>query len=421
LAGLCVAALCLASLATSRLWAFDLLLNDGYVIDPKNHLAGKYDVAIDHGKITEIAENISPEKATTVVDAKGLYVTPGLVDIHVHVYAGTGQAHMLTGDLSVYPDGHTLPCGVTTVCDAGTSGWRNFADFEQRVIRRSKTRVFAFLNIVGYGMSGESSLEQNLADMDSNITAHTALANRDVIVGIKTAHYLGPDWYAVDHAIEAGELAQVPVMVDFGAFRAERPFQTLVSSKMRPGDISTHCYNMHIPMFDSQGKVLPYLHAAQDRGVAFDVGHGCASFSFRQAIPAVQQGFWPNSISTDLHTSSMLGGMEDMSNLMSKFLNMGMPLTDVVARTTWNPANEIHHPELGNLSVGAPADVAVLKVETGKFGFVDTDPTRMTGTQKIVNELTVRDGAIVWDREGLAVHDWKPSNSPALHKQLVGK
>jgi dihydroorotase len=281
--------------------------------------------------------------------------------------------------------------------------------------------VFAFLNIVGYGMSGESSLEQNQSDMDSNITAHTALVNRDVIVGIKTAHYLGPDWLAVDRAIQAGELAQIPVMVDFGAFRAERPFEQLVTSKLRPGDISTHCYNMHIPMFDSQGQVLSYLRDAQDRGVVFDVGHGCASFSFRQAIPAVQQGFWPNSISTDLHTSSMLGGMQDMSNLMSKFLNMGMPLPEVVARTTWNPANEIHHPELGNLSVGASADVAILKVETGKFGFVDTDPTRMTGTKKIVNEMTLRDGAIVWDREGLAVHDWKPSNSPALHKQLVGK
>src|SRR2546425_2724524 len=160
-------------------------------------------------------------------------------------------------------------------------------------------------------------------------------------------------------------------MVDFGEFRPERPYQDLVLKKLRPGDISTHMYLGAVPMLDDNQKVLPYLFEARKRGVIFDVGHGGCSFLFRQAVPAVRQGFVPDSISTDLHISSMNAGMKNMLNVMSKFLNIGMALDDVVARSTWNPAREIHREEFGNLSVGALADVAVLRVEKGNFGFVD--------------------------------------------------
>ncbi|HZN12147.1 MAG TPA: amidohydrolase/deacetylase family metallohydrolase, partial [Blastocatellia bacterium] len=192
---------------------YDLLLKGGHVIDPKNKTSAIRDVAIANGKVAAVADRVDPAEALKVVDVAGHYVTPGLVDIHVHVYAGTGERGSYAGDNSVYPDGFTFRAGVTTVADAGSAGWRNFADFRQRVIDRSKTRVLAFLNIVGHGMRG-SKFEQDLADMEAKPTADLALRHRGLIVGIKTAHYAGPEWAPVERAVEAGKLAQIPVMVD---------------------------------------------------------------------------------------------------------------------------------------------------------------------------------------------------------------
>jgi len=385
--------------------SYDLLLKGGHLIDAKNKIDAVMDVAIANGRIAAVAANIPAGQALKTVDVSGLYVTPGLVDIHVHVYAGTGQRDAYCGDNSVYPDGFTFRAGVTTVADAGSSGWRNFPDFKDRVIDRSQTRVLAFLNIVGHGMAG--AIEQDVNEMDPKAAAAQAMRYKDIIVGIKTAHYAGPDWTAVDRAVEAGTIAHIPVMVDFGSFRPERPYQELVLKKMRPGDISTHMYLSWVPMLDDHGKVLPYLFAARKRGVIFDVGHGGGSFLFRQAVPAVHQGFWPDSISTDLHIGSMNAGMKNMLNVMSKFLNMGIPLKDVISQSTWAPAREIHHTDLGNLSVGSVADVAVLRVAKGNFGFVDTYGARMRGDRKLVCELTVRDGRVVWDLNGITREDWE--------------
>jgi dihydroorotase len=216
----------------------------------------------------------------------------------------------------------------------------------------------------------------------------------------------------VERAVEAGTIANVPVMVDFGTFRPERPYQELVTRKLRPGDISTHVYNARAPLLDDAGKPSAYLFEARKRGVIFDVGHGGGSFAFRQAIPCVKQGFLPDSISTDLHTGSMNAGMKDMLNLMSKFLNMGMTLADVVMRSTWNPAREFRREELGNLSVGAPADITVLRVERGNFGFIDAGGARMKGTQKLLCELTLRDGRVVYDLNGLTREDWDKQAHP---------
>lgn len=384
---------------------YDLLLKGGHVNDPRNGINSLRDVAIKDGKVAAVAANIPASQAFKTVNVAGLYVTPGLVDIHVHAYASTGM-RAYAGDRSVYPDGFTLRNGVTTVVDAGTSGWRNFPDFKDRVIDRSKTRVLALLNIVGRGMAGANDVEQDLDDMDPQLTAEQAKKFKDIVVGIKTAHYAGPEWTAVERAVEAGTIANIPVMVDFGEFRAERPFQELVLKKLRPGDIYTHTYIGAVPMLDAQGRVLPYLLEARKRGVIFDVGHGGGSFLFRQAVPAVHQGFVPDSISTDLHINSMNSGMKDLLNLMSKFLNMGLPLEDVIARTTWNPAREIKREDLGHLSVGAVADIAVLRLLKGDFGFVDVYGGRMQGTQKLACELTVRNGLVVYDLNGLTRDSW---------------
>ncbi len=397
-------------------WAqehYDLVIHGGEVIDGKNGIHAVRDVAIRDRKIVAVAASLPRYTAAKTIDATGLIVSPGLVDIHVHVYAGTGLKGAYNGDNSIYPDGFTLRSGVTTAVDAGSSGWKNFPDFKDRVIDRAKTRILAFLNIVGGGMSGAG--EQNTSDMDAQAAADMAKRYPETIVGIKSAHFSGPEWIAVDHAVEAGTLASIPVMVDFGTFKPERPYSELVTKRLRPGDISTHMYLKAIDMLDEQGKLKPYLMEARKRGVIFDVGHGGGSFVFRLAVPALKQGWIPDSISTDLHNGSMNAGMKDMLNVMSKFLNLGMSAEDVIVRSTWNPAREIHRPDLGSLSVGNDADIAVLRVEKGHFGFTDSDGLRMMGDSMFACELTVRNGRVVWDRNGISREDWHkyPTTDPA--------
>jgi dihydroorotase len=387
-------------------YKYDLLLRNGHVIDPRNRVSGIRDVAIFDGKIAAVAAKLNPADALKTVDVSGLYVTPGLVDIHGHVYTGTGERRSYAGDNSVYPDGFTLRVGVTTIVDAGGSGWRTFEDFKQRVIERSKTRVLAFLNIVGNGMRG-GAYEQDLSDMDAKPTAEMARRFPGLIVGIKTAHYAGPEWTPVERAVEAGTLANVPVMVDFGTDHAERPVAELVTKKLRPGDIYTHVYSGLRGELDPSGHVNPGLIEGRRRGVIFDVGHGGGSFLWRIAVPAIKQGFLPDSISTDLHIGSMNAGMKDMLNVMDKFLALGLSLDDVIARSTWNPAHEIRQETLGHLSPGAPADVAVLRLERGRFGLVDMYGARMDATERIVCELTIRDGKVVYDLNGISRPDWK--------------
>lgn len=383
---------------------YDLLLQGGHVIDAKNNIDAVRDVAIRDGKIAAVAQRIDPTQAFKVVNVNGLYVTPGLIDIHVHVYAGTGEPRSYVGDNSLYPDGYTFRVGVTTVADAGCAGWRNFEDFKQRIIDRSKTRVLAFINIVGNGMRG-AKFEDNLEDMQAKPTAEMALKYKGLIIGVKTAHYSGPEWTPVEQAVEAGTIANIPVMVDFGANRNERPMSELVTKKLRPGDIYTHCYS---GLRDEQvdGHVNPAMFEARKRGVIFDVGHGGGSFAWRIAVPALKQGFYPDSISTDIHTGSMNSGMKDMVNLMSKFLVMGQSLKDVVAESTWHPAREIKREDLGNLSVGSIADVTVLRVERGDFGYTDMYGARLKGNEKIVAELTLKDGKVVYDLNGITRPDW---------------
>jgi dihydroorotase len=385
---------------------YDLLLRGGRLIDPKNGINAPLDIAIAGGRVASVEQKIDPAEARKVIDVSGFFVAPGLVDMHVHVYASTGEKGSYAGDNSVFPDGFTFRAGVTTVVDAGSAGWRNFEDFREHIIVRSKTRVLAFLNIVGHGMRGRFQFEQDLADMDAGPAAETALRHKGLIVGIKTAHYEGPEWTPVERTVEAGRLAGLPVMVDFGRDYPERPLGELVLKKLRPGDIYTHCYSGLRREQVESGKVNPALWEARRRGVIFDVGHGGSSFLLRIAVPAVREGFLPDSISTDLHIGSMNGGMKDMLNVMGKFLAMGLPLEDVILRSTWNPAREIRHEELGNLSVGAVADVCVLRLEKGDCGFVDGYGARLRGTRRLACELTLRDGKVAFDLNGITRTDW---------------
>ena len=389
---------------------YDILIKGGTVIDVKNELINaKVDVAVADGKIVRVAANIPAEAAKKVILADGMLVTPGLIDIHGHVFWGTDPHGMYSNGMhSVAPDGFTFRSGVTTIVDAGSSGWRNFLEFKEQTVDHSKTRVLAFLNIVGSGMKG-GVIEQNLGDMDPKLTALTAKRYSDIIVGVKLAHYSGHEWEPTEKAVAAGTQAEMPVMVDFGGARPALSLETLFLEKLRPGDIFTHAYaalGSRGRVVDDAGKVEPFAFEAQKRGIIFDVGHGGGSFAFEQVVPAMQQGFWPNSISTDLHIGSMNGGMKDMLNIMSKFLNMDMPIERVIGCATWNPAQYINRTELGHLTEGAVADIAILSLHQGSYGFIDSKGMSMKGNRKLECELTIRDGKVVYDLNGIASPAW---------------
>lgn len=386
---------------------YDLLLKQGHVIDPLNNIDGKMDVAISGGKVAAVAADLNPALAKQTVDVAGHYVTPGIIDIHVHVY------HTREPEgLSVMADSHSFRSGVTTMVDTGTAGAKHFLHFKRTVIDQVKTRVFAYVNIVDLGMIGD--FEQDIRTMDPELCAATVMMYPDICVGVKTAHYWTqlpwdaehPPWAAVDRAVAAGNICKKPVMVDFWPRPPERSYQELILAKMRPGDIHTHVYAQQFPILDEQGKPNRFLFEARERGVIFDVGHGAGSFWFRNAYPAIQNGFSPDSISTDLHTRNVHGVVVDMQTTMSKILNCGMPLQEVIYRSTVTPAREIGHPELGHLSVGAEADVAVFNVLDGDFTFVDCGRAKMKGTKKFDCVMTLRAGEIVFDPTGLSMPFW---------------
>src|SRR5580658_8131776 len=378
---------------------YDMLLKGGHVIDPKNGIDRIMDVGISGGKIAGVAAGIDSAEAKQTVDAAGLYVTPGLIDIHVHVYLWQEP-----GGEAAQADAHSFRSGVTTMVDAGSSGWKTFPDFKRRIIVPSKTRILAFLNIVGAGMG--TGKEDDPSEMDAQAAAKTAKDNPDIIVGFKSAHYAGPGWESVGGAVKAGELTGLPVMVDFGRVNATRNINALFLDKLRPGDIYTHCFSGHREELLENGKMNPAMEAGRKRGILFDIGHGAGSFYWYVAVPAYAEHFYPDSISSDLHINSMNAGMKDMTNIMSKLMSLGSSLQDVVRMSTFNAAKEIRRPLLGNLDPGSDADVAVLRLDHGNFGFVDSAGAKKSGTQLLVCEMTLRGGKVMWDLNGRASQDW---------------
>lgn len=391
----------LSSAISSNAQEYDLLLKNGQVIDPANNINTQMDVAIAGGKIAKVEANISADKAKKVVDVSGLYVCPGLIDIHTHVFVGAKPDTFADGILSLSPDDFSFKSGVTTVVDAGTSGWRNFPLFKDQVINRSKTRILAFLNIAGTGMSEKPS-QEDVSDMDPGKTSETVQKYPDVIVGVKIGHFEGSDWTPFENAVAAAGRSNVPLFVECHLPKYSLEDQL---SRMRPGDIITHSFEKvseRMSVIDDKGKVRPFVKQAKARGILFDLGHGGAGFWFSEAIPALRQGLAPDSFGTDLHRFSMNAGMKDMLNVMSKYLSMGMTLEELIVKATSAPAKSIKRPDLGHLGEGAVADVAVLGLRNGNFGFVDAGGNRIEGKQKFEAELTVREGKIVWDLNGIS-------------------
>jgi len=383
---------------------YKTIIKGGKLIDPKNNMNELMDIAIQNGKIAKVAKNIDPALGEQIVNAKGMYVSPGLVDIHAHVFWGTQpNSYLSNGDVGVTADGFSFRSGVTTLVDCGGAGYKSFDTFKKNVIDKSQTRILSFLNIVGEGMRG-GDYEQDISDMDSKLAAKAALDNKEHVVGFKLAHFNNPDWLPVERVVEAGKLADMPVIIDFGG--GKLPIEDLFFKYLRPGDIYTHVFtelDRRDPIVDLKTRQLrSFVIPAQKRGIIFDVGFGGGSFNFNQAIPAIKAGFLPDVMGTDLHTGSMNGSMKDQLNVLSIHLAMGMDLQSVIERSTWKPAQAIKRTELGHLSEGAIADVTILSLREGKFGFRDIAMNRQEGTQKLECEMTIKGGKIVYDLNAIA-------------------
>ena len=403
---------------------FDILLTGGTVIDPANQLNEPMELAIKDGKIARVAKHIEKTSARKVVDVTGCYVTPGLVDMHCHRYPSFPVAE--DGLACIHPEAHLFQTGVTTAVDAGTCGIRDFVHFKENLIDKTKVRVLAMINIADGGMVNLES-EQRLSDFHPKAVAGMAASFPETVVAIKTAHYwVGkpftkehPAWASVDRTLEAARLCGLPAMFDFQPTLPERSYQELVLEKMEAGDIHTHMYAQQFPVIDENGKVSEFLFIARERGVLFDLGHGAGSFWLRNAIPAWEQGFQPDTLSTDLYFDNVAGPVFGLTYIMSKYLNIGMPLEEIIFRTTLRPAQVIHHPELGTLSEGSCADVAVLSIAEGKFGFEDAGRAKMTGNKKLTCEMTIRAGEIVCDVNARAMCDWETAPEEYWHSPGV--
>ncbi len=424
-----LAFLSLLPVAQAQTPQYDFILKGGHVIDPANNIDGVMDVAVLAGKIAAVQKDIPASSTGKVIDVTGLYVTPGFIDIHVHITYGGAPLNWFDPEARSHTEPYAIPAdlvlqsGVTTVVDAGTAGAESFLLEKESVMDHATVRVLAFLNIVANGMSG--GLEQDVDQMDVQRCADTIKKYPDLIVGVKTAHYWTDKpwdgehtpWAAVDNAIACGDAANRPVMFDFWP-RPDRTYADLILKKARPGDIHTHVFAQQFPILLPDGKLNPILLEARKRGVIFDVGHGAGSFWFRNAVPAVKQGFLPDSISTDLHIGNYT--ILSYDNVLSKFRSMGVPLNELVKRATVNPAKEIHRPELGTLSVGKEADIAVIEELHGKFGYIDCGWARMDGDYSIAARLTVRAGRVAYDPSGLSMVEWEKARQQYFTSPVMG-
>jgi dihydroorotase len=392
------AALLLCALSLPAQDVYDIILKGGQVVDPKNGRNARMDVAINGRRIAKIAPVIPAVQGRRVVNVGDYYVTPGLIDIHAHVDAQGAS-------LNVNPDHTTLRYGVTTVVDAGSSGAKNFENFKRKVIDRSIVRVLALLNIVGAGMYG-AEVEDDVNEMDVEAAAAMVRKYPEILVGIKTAHFQPANWEAVDRAVKAASLSNSVLMVDFHP-KPGRGYRELILEHMRPGDIHTHFYGRLTPQLDAQKKLQPYMLEARRRGVLFDVGHGSGSLWFRIAVPAIKQGFLPDTISTDLHKSSIMLPRATLTNVMSKFIAMGMTPEQVIERTTANAARAIRRNDIGALDEGGAADIAILELRKGRFAYLDSGHGKLTSDRELRAVMTIRNGRIVWDSEGLSLADWE--------------
>ncbi len=375
---------------------YDLLIKGGKVIDPSQGIEAPRDVAIRNGKVARVEADLAASQAREVVRADGKIVTPGLVDIHAHVFPHVGV-------FGIEPDAYCVHRGVTTVLDAGTTGAFSFAGLQKFVIERAATRIRALLHVVCIGLiAGNSEKMGELEDLrycDSKLAVKVASEHRDLIVGIKVrlSDFLtGPnDLEGMVRARAAADETGLPLVIHIG-----RPYTPLREflARMKKGDVVTHAFNGHPGgLLDDAGKLKPEVGEARARGVLFDVGHGMGSFAFEVMEKCLTQGFLPDTISSDLHALNIQGPVYDLATTLSKFLLLGLSLREVIERSTVRAAGVFNFgAEIGTLRPGAEADVGVFDLQEGKFTFTDAERRTRVGRQKLVPVATVRGGKVFY-------------------------
>ena len=390
------------------------LIKNGNLYNSERNVFEKKDILINNGIIEKIGI-IEDVTDASVIDATGLLVVPGLIDFHAHVYPLKPLPYNSLNPVD--PDACCFSSGVTTVVDAGTSGWRDFVSFKENVIDKSKVRIFAFLNVSRRGMLDLEG-ENDVSNLDPQLTASYIKSFSDCLVGVKTAHYwttkpfddLHPMWASVDAAIEAGELSGTRVMVDFYPNLPQRTYPDMLK-RLRKGDIHTHMYAPQFEIIEKDGSVAPFIWQAREKGILFDVGHGGVSFVFRNAIPAIQAGHTPMVISSDLYTNNIMGPVFSLLEVMNKFLNMGLSLEDVLQRVTIAPARILGKNYIGVLKPGLPADIAFLQKRNEDCSFIDGGYARIKGNSRLECKATMKDGDFVFNPNGYGCVAWE--NAPA--------
>jgi dihydroorotase len=363
---------------------YDILIKNGEIRDPGHGLRKRTDVAILNGTIAAIADNIANDRALEVIDARGLYVTPGLIDLHTHCFWGGSG-------LGIEADPIAARSGTTTWVDAGSFGYDQVDGFRRFAVLRSQTRIFGYVYLYPSSRNPDIDPVKYVRGVMKQ-TGEAAVANHDIILGVK--FQVGSNMngkYSLPFLKIARELCdefKLPLMAHISVAPPETPE---VMELMRPGDVVTHCYNGHtLSIVDQDGKIKPGVREARARGVLFDIGHGLGSFNFEAARKAMAAGFLPDTISTDIYTFNVKGPVYDLPTTMSKLLYLGMSFDDVLIRTTSNPAKIINRiPGLGGIEVGAPADIALLAIEDGQFQLVDSQNNSVTAKQKIVSHLSL--------------------------------
>lgn len=370
---------------------YDLLIQGGTVIDPSQGLKGRKDIGIKGGKIVAIEENLPSSRAAETFNASGKIVTPGLIDLHVHVYPGVSH-------YGVEADPVCVARGVTTALDLGSSGYYTFPGFRRYVIEKATTRILSYLNISATGMvSADYNELEEIRNASPRLAADMALKNKDIILGIKirmSEALKDLDLVVLGLAQQAADMATIPVAVHVS--NDMRSSLSEVVSRLKPGDIVTHFMHGGVKsILDDRGKILPAVREARQRGVYFDVGHGRSSFSFEVAEKALQDGFLPDSLSSDVHVYNVKGPVFDQVTTLSKFLHLGLTLEQVIERATTRPAKIIRRPDLGTLKVGREADVAVLELSEGNFELVDSLRQKRMARQRLYSVATVRAGRLI--------------------------
>jgi dihydroorotase len=362
---------------------YDLLIADGELIDPGGGHVGRLDVAVRDGRVAAVAPRIEPSMASEVIDAAGRIVTPGLVDLHTHIYWGVTY-------WGIEPDPVAARSGVTAWLDAGSAGAYSLPGFRRYVAEPSRARIFCLLNLSGIGLIAPTWEFANLDYCDIDLAARMVEQNRDLVLGIKARidsnTTRGVGLRPLELARALADRVDLPLMVHIG--NGPPAFHD-IAGLLRPGDILTHCFTGgNHRIIHADGMLDPLAQALQEQGVLLDIGHGTGSFSFDVAEAAMAQGILPDVISSDIHQLSVQGPMFDLPTTLSKFLNLGMPLADVIERATVRPARAMRRDDLGTLRVGALADLAIFRVERGEYTFYDVAMRPRGGQQRLVCEAT---------------------------------